>query len=1191
MACCSIWDNSAFLTHNAGLIGNVTTNMKSYAPNSILDSIFDPGIPENPDTIEFWTELQGCGDSLSLASLAAKSNRLVLVVTADPQCSLRMEHEIRFFLPDKIPVLHLPDWETLSYDVFSPLPEITSQRLETLAGLPTTQNGVLILTVATLMHRIAPREHIIANSFSWKVGQLLPLHQIRQQLATVGYQNTSQVYQHGEFAVRGSILDLFPMGSKIPYRIELFDDEIESIRTFDAETQRSLDRFDKIRLFPAREFPFDEYSIKQFRQRFRSEFPQTSQRNPIYQDVSNGITPGGIEYYIPLFVENTESILSYCPQDTILVLTDSTWAAARSFDVETRSRYEQRRHDIDRPILDPNTLFLSPDQLQATIEDYPRIQICVTPKVASDSKVISNFNTQPLPDISLKPQNKRPTEALETFIGDFKGRILFVAETAGHREALTETLRKQGIFPEIISDWTDFLNSQAALCLLVAPMDHGLLIESAGLAIITESQLTGQRAQQRRRRRRTSGQELENIIGNLTELSPGAPVVHQDHGIGRYLGLKKLDIAGIETEFLILEYANNDKLYVPVAALHQIGRYTGANEETAPLHKLGGEQWKKVRKRAAAQVRDVAAELLDINARRAARPGFAYQINPIDYEDFVLGFPFEETPDQETAIEQVLSDMVSDQTMDRVICGDVGFGKTEVCMRAAFVCVQNGKQVAILVPTTLLAQQHFQNFRDRFADCPIRIEVLSRFITKKKQNAITQDLVDGQVDIVLGTHKLLQKSIQYKDLGLVVIDEEHRFGVRHKEHFKKLRSKVDILTLTATPIPRTLNMAMSGLRDISIIASPPPNRHAINTFISEWIDPVIQEACLREIRRGGQIFFLHNNVKSIERTARELEKLLPEARIEIAHGQMPERELERVMLDFYHQRFNLLLCTTIIESGIDIPSANTILINRADKLGLAQLHQLRGRVGRSHHRAYAYLIVPPKKLMTPDAVKRLEAIEASNALGAGFMLSSHDLEIRGAGALLGDEQSGQIQEIGFTLYTEMLERAVSSLKSGKEPELEAPGDAGPEIELHFTALIPDDYLPDVHTRLVLYKRIANADAPEELRDLKVEMIDRFGLLPDATKNLFEVTEIKLKAAEIGILKIEAAAAGGRINFSQDPKIDPMTIIGLVQKQAHRYKMDGPEKLRFIEPLESSEEKIAFVNALLTTLSEKSCVTS
>ncbi|MGH8549444.1 MAG: transcription-repair coupling factor [Methylococcales bacterium] len=1161
--------------------------MKITSANPASISPFNPSVPNDRDTQTIWTGLHGCGDSLAVASLVAESNRFILLITKDPQTALRVEHEIRFFLPENVSVLHLPDWETLPYDVFSPLPEITSQRLETLAGLPTTKHGILILSAATLMHRIAPREHILANSFAWKIGQSLPLEQIRQQLAGVGYQSTSQVYQHGEFAVRGSILDLFPMGSNLPYRIELFDDEIESIRTFDADTQRSLDKVDEIRLFPAREIPFDENSIKRFRQRFRSEFPQATQRNPIYQDVSNGIAPAGIEYYMPLFVDKTESIFSYCPRNTILVLFDSALQAARSFRAETLSRYEQRRHDINRPILNPEVLFLSPGEMEEAIARMPHIQLRPTPNPSDHTGAIVTFDTQPLADISLKPQNKRPTEALESFIDHFRGRILFVAETAGHREVLMETLRRHGIFPEMVTGWADFLDSRATLCLLVAPMDHGLLTQTAGIVIITESQLTGQRAQQRRRRRRSSGQELENIIANLTELSPGTPVVHQEHGIGRYLGLQKLEFSGVETEFLILEYANHDKLYVPVSSLHQIGRYSGASTETAPLHKLGGEQWKKVKTRAATRIRDVAAELLDINARRAAKKGFAHKITDIEYEDFALGFPFEETPDQENAIEQVLQDMAAEQAMDRVICGDVGFGKTEVSMRAAFVSVQNAKQVAVLVPTTLLAQQHFQNFRDRFADWPVRIEVLSRFILKKQQDTIIRDLADGKVDILIGTHKLLQKGVDYKNLGLVVIDEEHRFGVRHKEHCKKLRSEVDILTMTATPIPRTLNMAMSGLRELSIIASPPPNRHAINTFVSEWNDSLIQEACLREIRRGGQIFFLHNNVKTIERTSRELKKLLPEARLEIAHGQMPERELERVMLDFYHQRSNFLLCTTIIESGIDIPSANTIVINRADKLGLAQLHQLRGRVGRSHHRAYAYLIVPPRNIMTPEAIKRIEAIEASDSLGAGFMLSSHDLEIRGAGELLGEEQSGHIEEIGFNLYTEMLERAVSSLRSGKEPDLDAPLPAGAEIELNFSALIPDDYLPDVHTRLVLYKRIANAGSPEQLRDLKVEMIDRFGLLPEATKNLFEVTEIKLKATEIGILKIEAAATGGRIVFSQNPNIDSMAVMELVQKQANRYKLEGPEKLRFIEKLETCAEKIKFVNGLLERLAEQS----
>ncbi|MGZ8935475.1 MAG: transcription-repair coupling factor, partial [Methylobacter sp.] len=729
-----------------------------------------------------------------------------------------------------------------------------------------------------------------------------------------------------------------------------------------------------------------------------------------------------------------------------------------------------------------------------------------------------------------------------------------------------------------------FLKSEISPCILVAPMDQGLWLENPAIAIITESQLSGEKVQQRRRRRKSGARELENIVNNLNELTIGSPVVHQEHGVGRYLGLQTLKFGGIAAEFLALEYANNDKLYVPVSSLHVIGRYTGMSPENAPLHKLGGDQWSKAKKKAMERIRDVAAELLEIHAKRAVKKGHAFTIADTDYQAFADAFPFEETPDQQAAIEMILEDMASPQPMDRVICGDVGFGKTEVSMRAAFIAVQSGKQVAILVPTTLLAQQHYQNFRDRFADWPVRIEVTSRFISPKQQKEIAYDLEQGKVDIVIGTHKLLSPEIKYKALGLVVIDEEHRFGVRQKEHFKKLRNELDMLTLTATPIPRTLNMAMSGLRDISIIASPPPNRHAIKTFISQWIDSQVKEACLREIKRGGQVFFLHNDVKTMEKMATELRQLVPEARIEMAHGQMPERELERIMLDFYHQRFNLLLCSTIIESGIDIPSANTIVINRADKLGLAQLHQLRGRVGRSHHRAYAYFIVPPKTLMSSDAIKRLEAVEASGDLGAGFMLSSHDMEIRGAGELLGDDQSGQIQEIGFTLYTELLERAVNALKSGKQPELETPMDKGPEVDLQTAALIPENYLPDIHARLVLYKRISSTETKDDLRELQIEMIDRFGLLPEPVKTLFSITELKQQAEKLGVRKIEAGAAGGRIVFTAEPKINTEQLISLIQTQVQCYKFDGADKLRFIRPFESTEQKLEFISGLLEKLS-------
>ena len=1094
---------------------------------------------------------------------------------------MRLEHELSFFLKDEAPILHFPDCETLPYDVFSPLPEIVSERIKTLALLDQVKRGALVVSVATLMHRLSPREHILANTLAIEIGGEFNLEKQRKRLESVGYQCVTQVYQHAEFAVRGSIVDLFPMGSSVPYRIELFDEEVESIRTFDPETQRSLEKIKQINLFPAREFPFSDASIKQFRQAFRSQFPELSQRNLIYQDVSKGISPAGIEYYFPLFVDKTETLFDYLPSSTVLALSGAYQQVAESFSEEIDNRFQQRKYDVERPLLDPEQLFLSTEGFVRRIADFSHI-ILQTETGQTDEVI--HYHCRSLPDLSVDPRLKEPAGKLQQFVNEFTGKVLFVAETAGHREAIIDKLSPYQFRLNQVETWQEFLDSEQSPCILIAPMDHGLWMEQPSIAIITESQLTGERTQQRRRRRKSAARELENIIGNLSELTVGSPVVHLEHGVGRFLGLQKLQYGGVEAEFLTLEYAKGDKLYVPVASLHLIGRYTGVSPENAPLHKLGSDQWSKAKKKALERVRDVAAELLDIYARRAVKKGHAFHYGDDEYQAFAAAFPFEETPDQQTAIENVIEDLTAEKAMDRVICGDVGFGKTEVSMRAAFIAVQSGKQVAILVPTTLLAQQHYQNFRDRFADWPIRTEVLSRFVTPKQQKLIIGDLAQGKVDIVIGTHKLLSKEIKYESLGLVVIDEEHRFGVRQKEHFKQLRNELDILTMTATPIPRTLNMAMSGLRDISIIASPPPNRHAIKTFITEWIDVLVQEACQREIKRGGQVFFLHNEVKSMDKMARQLEQLIPEARIAIAHGQMPERELERIMVDFYHQRINLLLCTTIIESGIDIPSANTIIINRADKLGLAQLHQLRGRVGRSHHRAYAYLLVPPKPLMSKDAMKRLEAVKASGDLGAGFMLSSHDMEIRGAGELLGDDQSGQIQEIGFTLYTELLERAVSAIKSGKQPELDAPMDFGAEVDLQCPALIPEDYLPDIHARLVLYKRIANADNKDELRDLQIEMIDRFGLLPDPVKNLFSVTELKQKAALIGIKKIEASASGGRIVFNSEPLINTEQLITLIQTQAQCYKFDGKDKLRFNGEFDGIEEKLGFLDQLLDKLS-------
>jgi transcription-repair coupling factor (superfamily II helicase) len=1187
--------------------------------------IINPLLPGQKGDRIAWNGLHGCGDSLAIAGAVHKNRQLNIVVTSDMSHLLRLEHELKFFLDSDFPVLQFPDWEILPYDIFSPLPGIVSHRLKTLALLPDTRQGVLVVTASTLMQRLAPRSHILANTFTLKRGSRFSIEATRQTLESVGYQCVSQVLEHGEFAVRGSIVDLFPMGSASPYRIELFDEEVESIRSFDPENQRSLDKVDAINLYPAREFPFDEAAIKLFRQNWREQVSENTRGNMLFQDISKGILPGGVECYLPLFVAQTETLFDYIPAQTTFILHGAIQESAISFHEEAQHRYHLRKANADRPALPVEKLYLDPEQLQQKIGQFLQIFIGATatsgtvtvqtakriPTPLSHRERLGegnrlgasvcmmgddacampvrhqDFNCPPLPEVTLDPRQKLPAQALSSFRENQPDlRLLFVAETAGHREALLETLHKYGLHPRVTEGWRAFLESDSRLALVVAPLDHGLWLPDAGIALITETQLSGEKVQQRRRRKKTLERDLDALMRNLEELEIGAPVVHQDHGVGRFLGLQRLTVGGMEGEFLALEYANHDKLYVPVSSLHLINRYSGAGEDTAPLHRLGSETWQKAKRKAFERARDVAAELLDIYARREAMPGHAYACLNSEYNAFAASFPFEETPDQENAILNVIEDMSAARPMDRVICGDVGFGKTEVAMRAAFIAAQNGRQVAVLVPTTLLAQQHYQNFRDRFADWPMRIEVLSRFIGKKQQAQLIEELADGRIDIMIGTHKLLQKDIRFKNLGLAIIDEEHRFGVSQKEHLKKLRSELDFLTLTATPIPRTLNMALGGLRDISLIATPPVNRHAIQTFVQEWSDGLIQEAITREIKRGGQAYFLHNKIETMEKVARELAALVPEARIRIAHGQMPERELEQIMLDFYHQRFNLLISTTIIESGIDVPSANTILINRADQLGLAQLHQLRGRVGRSHHRAYAYLIVPPKALISTDAAKRLQAIESSGELGAGFMISTHDMEIRGCGELLGDEQSGQIQEIGFTLYADLLDRAVKALKSGKQPELDAPMDAGPEIDLQSPALIPDDYLPDVHTRLVLYKRIASARDNAELRALQIEMIDRFGLLPPATKTLFAVTELKLTAEKLGVRKIEAGPSGGRMLFGSNVNIDPVQVIFLIQNQSRVYRMDGPDKIRFLQAFDTVEEKIAFLRALCEQLTLK-----
>ncbi len=1141
--------------------------------------------PHNkPGDKQHWGKLYGSAFGLVISEAARSAPGIVVAITPDTATATRLEYELRFYNSgaDALPLLGFPDWETLPYDTFSPHQDIISERLATLHRLPQLERGVLILPVATLMQRISPRGYIDAHSLALDSGDKLQLETMRRRLESSGYRCVSQVMEHGEFAVRGSLLDLFPMGSRHPFRIELFDDEVESIRTFDPESQRSEEKVDQIRLLPAREFPLDEDGIRRFREAYRSRFEGDPQKSVIYRDVSNGLAPPGIEYYLPLFFEQSATLFDYLPENAQLFTLEGVDEGAERFRDECQERFQVAQYHIEHPPLPPTELFLDIPTLFSGLKGFPRTAL--QHFELHDGDHGNNFATEKPPQLTLDPRSDEPSARLRSFAAEFEGRILFAAESPGRRENLLQLLRGCGLQPEAVESWREFIDGTAHHGIVVAPLELGLLLRDPGIAVIAETQLYGEQVMQRRRRKGRKG-DPDAVVRNLVELQPGAAVVHEEHGVGRYLGLQKLTVGGFEAEFLTLEYAGNDKLYVPVASLHLISRYSGGGEQI-PLHKLGSGQWEKARRKASEKIRDVAAELLEIYAKREARSGHRYPIDEIQYGAFAAAFPFEETPDQQDAIDAVLADMRSEQPMDRLICGDVGFGKTEVALRAAFIAVMAGRQVAVLVPTTLLAEQHAQNFRDRFADWPVRIESLSRFRSGKEQDAVLKGLEDGAVDIVIGTHKLLQSSIKYKELGMVIIDEEHRFGVRQKEQFKALRAEVDVLTLTATPIPRTLNMAMGGLRELSIIASAPARRLAIKTFVHEWNPELIKEACLREIRRGGQVYFLHNEVESIERIASELEALLPEATLRVAHGQMRERDLERVMTDFYHQRFNVLVCTTIIETGIDVPSANTIIMNRADRLGLAQLYQLRGRVGRSHHRAYAYLMIPSKRSMTKDAVKRLEAIESIEELGTGFTLASHDLEIRGAGELLGEEQSGQIHEIGFSLYNELLERAVKSLRDGHEPELEKPLLHGTEVDLGIPALLPDDYLPDVHSRLQIYKRIANAASVDELDELQVEMIDRFGLLPEAAKNLFTLTALKLRATPLGIVKIELGEKGGRITFTAEPNIDPMQLIKLLQTRPQEFRLDGQERLKVIKAMPDLESQVALLEQLFKHLTTK-----
>lgn len=1143
--------------------------------------------PENGGDHRRVGNVRGSADSAYLAELVRDQGGTVLVITDSPAQLDRLATELAVFraADDAWKILSFPDWETLPYDNFSPHEDIISDRLSLLNQLADAPHAICLTTAANLSHRLPPREALIGTAFDWHLGQTLDLAAQRRQLESAGYRATDTVYQHGEFAVRGAILDVFPMGSDRPIRVDLFDNEIESLKWFDAETQRSEESLERITLLPGREVPMTEAGISRFRQAFRERFDVDFSRCAVYQDVSDGIAPGGIEYFLPLFYERTDTLWDYLPDDALVVHGDHLENALEQFWSEVEERFENRRHDITQPILTPTELFTPSDELFGRANTFPRLTLS-TQTVREQSGHL-NLPVEAPEELPIDHRAQQPLLHLERFLMETNYRVLFCAESLGRREALKELLAGIGVEPQGVARVSDFIaDNEIRYGLTVAPLSEGLVARDGEFVLISETQLFGDYVVQQRRRNRSQNDNNDQIIKNLTELRPGAPVVHLDHGVGRYVGLETLEVDGQAQEFVMLTYAEGSKLYVPVSNLHLISRYSGADIDQAPLNKLGNDRWAKTKRKAAEKVRDTAAELLNLYAEREARSGHKFDFNEADYARFSAGFGFEETADQANAIDAVIADMKRQQPMDRLVCGDVGFGKTEVALRAAFIAAQAGRQVAVLVPTTLLAQQHFENFRDRFADWPVRVEALSRFRSDKETSAIIDGLAEGRVDIVVGTHKLLQKDVRFKDLGLLIIDEEHRFGVTQKEKIKALRANVDILTLTATPIPRTLNMSMSGVRDLSIIATPPARRLSVKTFVRERDDAQVKEALLREILRGGQVYYLHNEVSTIERTAQALRELVPEARIVVAHGQMPERQLERIMSDFYHKRFNVLLCTTIIETGIDVPTANTIVIERADRFGLAQLHQLRGRVGRSHHQAYAYLMTPPWKSLTKDAQKRLEAIGEAQDLGAGFTLATHDLEIRGAGELLGDEQSGHIEGIGFSLYLDMLNRAVKAIQAGETFSPEAAERGGVDLNLRIPALIPDDYIADINTRLSLYKRIASAADADELDELQVEMIDRFGLLPEAVRNLIRQTSVRLRLEPLGIERFDVGPSGGFIDFAKDTVIDPFRLVQLIQSQPHRFKLKNGTQLRFSADCAKPEQRFDTVEEILTLITSK-----
>ncbi|UDG79614.1 transcription-repair coupling factor [Candidatus Steffania adelgidicola] len=1124
-------------------------------------------------------ELEGAACSLECAAIVNRHPGLVLLIATDMKNVRRLHNEIQHLTPH--PVLTLPGWETFPYDVLSPHQKIVSKRITALYWLPTLKRGIIIMSVNTLMQRVCPHSFLHRHTRLMTKNQHLSSDILRNELEQAGYHSVFQVMQHGEFSIRCALLDLYPMGSDNPYRVDFTNEKIHDIRIFDIDTQRTRQEVSSISLMPAHEFPTDKIAIERFRRQWREQFDVRRDAEHLYQQVSNGNLPAGIEYWQPLFFnEPLVSLFRYLPMTTLILNTGELEADAVHFWDDTWMRFKSRRLDPMRPLLPPESLWLEVDTLVRALKKYPRVQLST--KTLLENSNQHNMNCRTLPNLLIDAKNKAPMEKLCRFYKQLDSSVIFLVENQSRLEILSKLLARINILPKQIYRLEDSVERGAYF--IIGASEHGFIDIRRNRVVICEGDLMKERG----------GYHCQDthyttkngvLIRNLTDLHEGQVVVHLEHGIGRYAGMTTLEISGIKGEYLILIYADNDKLYIPVSSLHLITHYADATSKHAPLHKLGGGVWAKTRKKTAECVRDIAAELLDIYSQRADKSGFPFQYNQEHYQIFCEGFPFKLTTDQAQAINAVVQDMCQPIAMDRLVCGDIGFGKTEVAIRAAFLAIENQKQVAILVPTTLLAQQHFDNFCDRFNNLPVCIEMISRFRSTQDQARVLKQTAKGKVDILIGTHKLLQNDVKWHDLGLLIVDEEHRFGVRHKEFIRAMRANVDILTLTATPIPRTLHMAMCGMRDLSIIATPPARRLAVKTFVREYDAVVIREGILREILRGGQVYYLHNDVRNIEKVAYRLETLVPEARIAIAHGQMRERDLERVMRDFYHHHFNVLVCTTIIETGIDIANANTIIIERADHFGLAQLHQLRGRVGRSHQQAYCYLLTPALNILSQEAHKRLEVIKSLEDLGAGFTLATHDLEIRGAGELLGEVQSGQIETVGVSLYMALLEKALDALKAGREPSLADLRNQLSEVDLRISTIFPEEYIPDVNTRLLLYKRITNTRNDRDIQDLKVELIDRFGLLPESVYYLLAITSLRLRATNLGIQRIEGGNKGGFIEFSESHRIDPTYLIDLLQREPETYRLESQTRLRFICNLSNNKTRLNYVDKLLGGLEQ------